>query len=255
MKRLCSIASAVSLAFSALCDTEIYLNLSDLTWVGSGTEFFSAWGSGDVTAGLVSRWTFDDNTTDSVGTNNGVWTGTAAYATGKIGKAASLDGGSYITVSTDGRADFALQEYTVCAWVNAASSTPYLPIWSYDYTSHSSIYYAESVAVYPDGRINYSWNNGVSLEYIETSYGTFAMSQWNHIVVTFKAGEQKIYLNGSEIQSGSSSATVTYYQQFVWIGKANFAVVPACLIDDARFYGRALTQSEISKIYSLGTSE
>lgn len=46
MKRLCSIASAallVSLAFSARCDTEIYLNLSDLTWVGSGTEFYSSW--------------------------------------------------------------------------------------------------------------------------------------------------------------------------------------------------------------------
>ena len=214
-------------------------------------DFAAAAEKPDVLDGLIGRWTFDDTATDSVGTNNGVWTGTAAYSTGKIGKAASLNGSSYITLTPDGRSDFALQEYTVSAWVNAASAAPYLPIWSYDYTSHSSIYYAENVTVYADGRIVYSWNNGVSLEDIGAPSGTFVMSQWNHIVVTFKTGEQKIYLNGSEIRSRSSSATVTYYQQFVWIGKANFIVAPACLIDDVRFYSRAISSNEVATIFNL----
>lgn len=43
MKRLSAIVSAALLALTAVCDTEIYVNLHDLRWVGAGTEFFSSW--------------------------------------------------------------------------------------------------------------------------------------------------------------------------------------------------------------------
>lgn len=224
--------------------------LSELSWTGTGVDKTAAWGSTDVLDGLIGRWTFDDTATDSVGTNNGVWTGTAAYSTGKIGKAASLDGSSYITLTPDGRSDFAVQEYTVSAWVRSSLGATYLPVWSYDYTSHSSPYYAQNITIYSDGRIDHSWNDGSYLGYIEAAVGTFAADAWTHLLITFKSGEQKIYMNGELKISGTTSVTVSYYNQPVWIGRANFATAPACLIDDVRFYNRALSGSEVANIYN-----
>lgn len=225
--------------------------LSELSWTGTGVNKTATWGSTDVIDGLIGRWTFDDTATDSVGTNNGVWTGTAAYSTGKIGKAASLNGSSYITLTPDGRSDFALQEYTVCAWVNAASAAPYLPIWSYDYTSHTSPYYAQNITVYADGRVSQSWNTGATLQYCESVPGTFQYSQWIHIAVTFASGAQRTFCNGVVVADASSSVTVTYFAQPVWVGHANFATAKACLIDDVRFYNRAISSNEVATIFNL----
>jgi len=216
-------------------------------------DFAAAWGSTDVIDGLIGRWTFDDTATDSVGTNNRVWTGTAAYSTGKIGKAASLDESSYITLTPDGRSDFALQEYTVSMWVYSDNIFSFLPLWSYDYISHtSSPQYAQSVVVYANNSIVYAWNvSGSSVAYVSTSANSVTDGGWHYVTCTFRSGSQNIYVDAILVASSKRTNAVVYYEQPVWVGHSNFATAPPCLIDDVRFYNRAISSNEVATIFNL----
>lgn len=247
------IALIIMCAMTASANVDVLLgNRSQRTYSQSvSNNMVASWGTPDVLNGIIGRWTFDDSAIDSVGTNNGVWVGTAAYSDGKIGKAASLDGSSYIVISPDGRANFAVQEYTVSAWVYSYGGYGFLPVWSYDFTSHTSPYYAQSVAIYADNHVVYSWNySGAGLNYIATSTNAVADGAWHHVVAVFSTGSQKVYVDAVPVASGSNEDTVTYYEQPVWVGHANFATAIPCLFDDVRFYNRALSSNEVSQIFN-----
>ena len=55
---------------------------------------------------LVAHLKFNDNVTDSAGSNGGTVTGTTTYVTGKIGKGISLNGSSYVTLANESNFDF-----------------------------------------------------------------------------------------------------------------------------------------------------
>lgn len=247
------IALIILCAMTASANVDVLLgNRSQRTYSHCvGNNMVASWGTPDVLDGIVGRWTFDDSAIDSVGTNNGVWSGTAAYADGKIGKAASLDGSSYIVLSQDGRANFAVQEYTVSAWVYSSEVYSFLPVWSYDFTSHVSPQYAQSVVIYADNSIIYAWNySGAGVNYISTSANAIDDGAWHHVVAVFSTGSQMVYVDGVPVASGSNADTVTYYEQPVWVGHSNFATAVPCLFDDVRFYNRALSSNEVSQIFN-----
>ena len=67
-----------------------------------------------------------------------------------------------------------------------------------------------------------------------------------------KAGEQRIYFDGSIIASSSVSPTITYYNQEVWIGKSNFGGNFDGNMANVAFWNRALSSDEINAVMWKG---
>jgi len=151
----------------------------------------------------------------------------------------------YIEVKEDGKgSDFAVQEFTIGAWVYV-NDTAYKQIWSYDFTSHSSPYYAQHLRIV-NGELQFAWNNGTGNYQINSS-SLISNKEWYYVSATYKSGEQKIYIDGSEMASNTRADTITYYNQEVWIGKGNFAYMDGNLSNVA-FWNRALSSDEINSV-------
>jgi hypothetical protein len=67
---------------------------------------------------MISWWPGDDTPDDIVGFNNGVWTGTAAYASGKVGDAFSFDGTKYVTAGAPPSLRLTGTGVTIDGWIN-----------------------------------------------------------------------------------------------------------------------------------------
>ena len=160
---------------------------------------------------------------------------------------AEFNGSSdYIQVKDDGKGSaFDTQTFTISAWIQIDALGDNV-IWSYDFTSHAVPYYAQQMRVVTAGNIYFAWNNGSVLQDIQG--GTITPNKWHHVAVTFGNNSQKIYIDGSQVQSGSSTATITYYNQEVWIGKANFGGEFEGNMANVAFWNRALSSDEINSV-------
>jgi len=165
--------------------------------------------------------------------------------------ATSFDGtGDYIQLASDGTGKFNKQNFTISAWVKI-SDNGWNPIFSYDFTSHASPYYALSVlSVATDSFLSMRLNNNGSNFEVVTSE-SIPVNVWTHIAVSNTNGSQKLYINGSLKKSATNTATITYYNQEVWIGKNNFATINGS-ISSLGFWERVLSASEIESIYWKG---
>lgn len=183
------------------------------SYPGSGTTWYDLCGNNDTT---ISGATYN----------------AAGYFT--------LDGGNdYFQVTTDGRANFAVQEFTIEFWCYVVPNGTYEVLWSYDYTSHNSPYYSQHFrTVTDDDTLYFGSNNNGSWSSSGTVWDevSYTPNKWTQLVFamndstsgqTKKTG--KLYQDGVILQSESFPDTawggwntVQYYQQEVWIGRSNF---------------------------------
>ena len=153
----------------------------------------------------------------------------------------------YVEVASDGTGTFDNQSFTIAGWVKFDDVSNNHTIFSYDFTSHASPYYAIQFRLAPTATLIFTWNNGSSSQSL-TPTDTLAANQWYHVACTFTSGSQKVYLDGVEIDSSSRAATITFYNQEVWIGKSNFGAYFNGNKGNLSYYSSALTQSEIQSI-------
>jgi hypothetical protein len=84
--------------------------------------------------------------------------------------------------------------------------------------------------------------------------GIAKANQWNHVAVTVSATEWAVWLNGLKEASRTltAPATVTLGDGLIgaWLGTDGITISRTFtgLIDDARFYNRALSQEEIASL-------
>jgi len=115
---------------------------------------------------------------------------------------------------------------------------------------------------------DYSWeattNNGNGLALRVNSNTNIAQGDgsnivtgvWQHYVGTYDGSTIRVYVDGSEIASTSYSATVQTNDAAISLGaRANFAGAEAYYsgdMDDARFYNKGLSATEVSNLYNNG---
>ncbi len=206
----------------------------------------------DEPEGLVSRWAAEGDTTDALARNNGSSVGGVTYATGAVGQGFDFTGANYVEVANPTFDDH-VKAFTVMAWIRIDS-------------------YGNSPSV-----VNHRTNANVSGFSLEQRFGapgtmTFGVNQsgqfddypqvfasgWNagtlyHIAATFdsRTGTMTLYRDGRAVAGRADlprtpMATAPNPQFQIGHNIRATAEFWDGLVDDVRFYDRALTPSEIA---------
>lgn len=157
----------------------------------------------------------------------------------------------YAEVMQDGKGSvFETQTYTIESWIKLDNTNGNEVIFSYDFTAHSQPYYAAHLRTLSNGRLFLGWNNGSAFKNITAANGTMTAGAWLHVVGLYESGRQTLYVNGEIVKSGTSTHTITFYNQEVWIGKGNFGGEFGGNIASVKFYNRALSATEVAQNYN-----
>ena len=215
------------------------------------------------------------------GTPVGSTVGTVPMGTlGTAGPFSSDNGGifnfdgvdDYIQVASNGSTTgFNVTSYTICVWSKPTNTgeTFYDTFFSYDFTSHIAPYYAIHFRGYPTnsgstshrGKLILAWNAGGSWLGFDSlilagDTSVFVSTSWNMYSCTFEHNGSsctaKLFKNGSQFATQTKTqAAPTFYNQEVWLGKANFSTGR---YDGGygplMFYNKVLTEAEIAQNYN-----
>src|SRR6266404_3948436 len=199
--------------------------------------------------GMISWWKAEANTNDSEDNNNGTFSGTPAFSAGEVGQAFSFDGNSYVRVPDNTNLHFSSQ-FTLDAWVYPTdlSGAPII----FSKFGGSNFSYELHLQSGGGVRSNIS-GDGTTYDSLISDPGVVSTNSWAHVTTTFNAGDWRIYVNGVEVASKTSTVTSIYpgtSDLLIGSDTSNFF---KGLIDEAEVFGRALTQSEVRKIYDAGS--
>lgn len=201
-------------------------------------------------ANLVAWWPADNHTYDVVATNKAVLQVGATYASGKVGEAFSLPGGTAkVYINEWPNTDLSgMPEWTIEAWVNPdlASSGTYPII----YSEGNRV---ATLGITPTGYLD-SWVNAGN-QLISTD--PIAPDDWTHVALVFNGTERLFFINGNP--AGGDTSPPPNWTPYAGsaIGNsisANPLYAFAGEVDELSLYDRALSQSEIADIHTAGTA-
>jgi len=206
-----------------------------------------------LTKELVAGYEMNNDWTDVLGVNNGTANGATFDASSKLGSHAGSFDGTNDYVSLDGLLSDP-NELSVACWVNRTGAGGTRIIFSHRNGVNNLIQFTFSSTT--DIRLQLR-SSGTSLK---TYFATVASmsNTWNHVAFTFDRTNDsyKVYLNGSEVASGSDVFTGDFTATKTTIGgtfSPGFSAGFAGLADNLHIWNRALTSDEISHLYNSGS--
>ena len=217
-------------------------------------------------AGMVAWWRGEDNTLDSIGSNNGTWVGTTSYTNGEVGQAFDFNGpagASHVQVLDAPALDFT-NTMTVEAWVNVRTYAG--AVNEYEIVSK-----AGGVSTLPGGytfSVAASGPNNQEAYFIENSATSFGRvysaailptNQWVHLAGVDDGSQLEIYVNGVLSGTAPSTPAIAVNPNPLVIGCTLQAGGVATSwfngqIDEVSLYKRALSSNEIAYIYNAGAA-
>jgi len=204
--------------------------------------------------GLVGYWPMNEGVGTKAGDssgqgNTGSITG-ATWTSGKHGKALSFDGNDYINVSNSSSLNSSL--ITVAVWVNPTSFANYKTIAIK--TTSSSWNDGWGLFHYTGANDIRFFINGYNANYVSAN---IPIGSWSHITGTFDGSLISIYTNGTLTATSTYSGSINTSSNILQIGSGD--IVGGGFwngkIDDVRIYNRALTASEVAKLYKAGAAK
>lgn len=227
--------------------------------------------------GLVGYWSFDGkdiagipSTATSPGTvydrsgqgNNGLYynaTGTSPVI-GKIGQALNFDGTNDQIIVTNNSGLGITGNIAISAWVRRDQSNRYETILSKTNGSVWNYQFGFCSGSAGDGctgqldKLNF-YSNAATPAFVNST-GTISDNNWHHVVASRSGSTMSFYIDGDSAGTASFSGSFNNNSFDIWIGNDGVSSPTAGtfdgLIDDVRVYNRALTPSEIQRLYNLG---
>ncbi len=226
------------------------------------------WATNQLPAGCIAWWQAEHNELDTVGGHHGVLeTGPycypPTYSAGKRGQAWCFNGINQSVRIPDGYADLdGWTQFTMEAWVNITNFTAAV---GNGYSVFSKV--GNNRGPYAG---NYGYQFGFTLNagnlfcqfnkdgqlwpgYVTTAdlHGAVTTNKWFHIATTYNSNAVKLYLNGVPFGTNIiGPATIASTSAGLRISMDdNYNVPFPGLIDDARIYSRALSETEIAYLY------
>lgn len=214
--------------------------------------------------GIVAWWPGDDTIADIVGGRHGSLknrpapTPGAEYGTGKVGRGFAFDGSNDLVSVADHDSLDLTGDFTIEAWVNATATSGERTIVSKRSGDNSDVTYVfflrEGVPMFAS-RIG-----GGSFR--EVSPGVTLPAGLNHVAVTLAGSTMKIFINGTSVietttYDGVRPATSGPLTIGAGVTDASPENNPtgafAGVIDELALYDRALTNAEVTAIFSAGS--
>jgi hypothetical protein len=203
----------------------------------------------------IALYEFENNANDSTGSHNGTASGVTYSTDSIIGTySANFDGsGDYVTISATSTTplDFSTENFTISHWVyphNTAESAIYSSKWSTGAAALRSYYFGHNAS----GNILISENPGGGF----TSTATITQNAWNHVVYVRNATTAYIYINGSLDSTHSRTNTIDQAgTQNIYFGRVQGTPSGDMydgLMDQTRYFDRALNGDEVWKLYAEG---
>ena len=219
--------------------------------------------------GIIGWWRGENLPIDRSGFgNNGFWTNSANYAPGKVGTAFNFAGGnSYVSIPYSSSLSVT-SRVSVEFWMRA---DPANALNTYQGLMTSDFYGVEISNGF-DARMGVNMllsGNGANFVHTSDSNGGGALVSpgvWHHVAATYDGTALQLYIDGLPSGNPTPYAGPIFpmlTNSFFSIGSENGrANCPSCFgtrffsgqIDEASVYRRALSASEISAIYSLGST-
>jgi hypothetical protein len=237
---------------------------TDFTNKGSVDTVAASIGSPDPYAslnqGLVGYWKMDDGVgnpcasgvdkaCDSSGNGNtGTWTNVASTS-GKFGNATNYNGvNGYVDVGTT--LDISAKPFSVCSWVNPTDYANYRGIFSkrdsYGATTERFNITIDSGLVSTTGVVLFQ----SSITDLASTY-VVPLNKWTHLCIVVAGSTSNLYVNGNFQENMGSFTLGTGSTAKVLIGADDAGASDwfKGSIDDLRVYNRALSSSEVSRLY------
>ena len=194
---------------------------------------------------LVAVWKMEDDTRtvyDAVGENNGRAGGFTSVV-GKDGKAFEFNGiGGRIECGEDSTLEFT-EFFSISAWVKPYRDEVSDTVFSRGEEGEGYILLGQK---YDDS----SWQFAIKDD--EDSYtiygGSVQTNQWQHLVAVKNGSSLKLYVNGSQVASGSSSITPLTGLVLIGEGMNYFEGI----IDEVYVWNTNLSSDAVSALYNSG---
>ena len=200
------------------------------------------------TNGLVGYWGFNGNAYDQSGNGlNGIVSG-ATLSTDRFGNTGSaysfLNGNQFITLPTPKNNTF-INSMSYSLWYKEVPNTDYVNI--FNTTGNKAL------VLNPNAN-GIRANDGNSFG-LDAYSPALSINGWKHICVIYVGQVISIYINGALINSGTTGFpnTIQYNSAQSVVGSTYLmgGQYPfSGLVDDITLYNRALTQQEITAMYS-----
>lgn len=201
--------------------------------------------------GLVGWWKMDGNWKDSsvVGNDGTPYNGATFSPDAKVGtQAGSFSPNSYVSVYNNASLKLT-STMTLSAWINPGDTTNYRQIVSnFAYGG-----YAYQMGLAPTGKLRIDVSkDGTSYECLISSTSPISANTWQHVAATFNNGALKLYVNGVEIASNTTTFSILNSKTSVplTIGRSpdNIQYFKG-LIDEVLIYNRVLSPTDIQGLY------
>ncbi len=158
--------------------------------------------------GMISWWTADGTTLDYFGLNDGLTSSLVSYAPGEVADAFSFNGSQFVQVPRSASLEPA--QITVDAWVNAAGS-PGLA--KYIVSKGALDEQESSYALYTgaSGGLQFYVFDGTNVN-VSPDAGTGVWDgTWHHIAGTYDQTAVRLFLDGTEVGTGTPATTSIAY--------------------------------------------
>jgi hypothetical protein len=203
--------------------------------------------------GLKGYWNFDEGqgktVKNIVGKNHGQIQGGLKRVNGKHGKALEFNGEGYVSVTHE---DFLNSPtFTVSAWTKLKDVYDYHYIIWKNGPEFPDIGPGRRIDIWVDmsGPANIMWHSEDGLE--ERLYGEKAITdnKWHHIVEVYDGKAIKLCIDGNLDAEEKPSGKLPVNKETLWIGARPGGVAATGIIDEVRFYDRALSEEEIKALF------
>lgn len=220
-----------------------------------------------VPSGIVSWWTGDATADDIVGDNHGTLLGNTTFGAGVVGDAFYFDGSKNTGVMIGDEPEFEqVGALTLEAWVCTTDPTAghaiLMKAYSFDFGNKPS-WLLRKYWDANDGTIGFNVGTDrkdMRAEEELRSTTSIADGQFHHVVGTYDGAQLRLYVDAQLEDTRGLTGTVRNGADLLVIGnyggRSNGSQGPQDTysfmgaIDEARFYDRALTDTEIADIFT-----
>jgi len=200
------------------------------------------------TEGLKGYWNFDEGkgeiAENVVGKNHGQIQGGIKWVDGKQGKAPGFNGKSYVSVPHEDF--FNAPNFTVSVWTKLEQVYDYHYIIWKDGTQWPEEGPGRRIDIWVEmtGPVTVMWNYEDRLD----GRKVIADGKWHHIAEVYDGKTIKLYIDGILDGQVEPAGKLPTNQEPLWIGARPGGVAAKGIIDEVRFYDRALSEQEVKNL-------